>query len=131
MTLVGDVRLSSAAMGLELVQWDSCIQLTKPLVYNLSGAQHGGHICTMPFSIFQQLVKHPLTDHGVNKFLADWNPQLQKSPSAGGGRARPGPAGEDRSGPFTLADHDHPRRGYMLEMREYLALHQKTESSTE
>ena len=38
----------------------------------------GGHICTMPFSIFQQLVKHPLTDLGVKKFLADWNAQLQK-----------------------------------------------------
>lgn len=32
----------------------------------------GGHICTMPYSIFQQLVKHPLTDIGLKKFLADW-----------------------------------------------------------
>jgi transaldolase len=45
----------------------------------------GGDICTMPFSIFQQLVKHPLTDLGVNKFLADWNDQLQKSSTARGG----------------------------------------------
>jgi len=29
----------------------------------------GGHICTMPFSIFQQLFKHPLTDLGLKKFL--------------------------------------------------------------
>jgi transaldolase len=26
----------------------------------------------MPFAIFQQLVKHPLTDNGLKKFLADW-----------------------------------------------------------
>lgn len=32
----------------------------------------GGHICTMPYSIFQQLVKHPLTDSGLKTFLADW-----------------------------------------------------------
>jgi transaldolase len=32
----------------------------------------GGHICTMPYSIFQQLVKHPLTDIGLKKFLTDW-----------------------------------------------------------
>lgn len=44
----------------------------------VEAALAGGHICTMPFSIFQQLVKHPLTDLGLKKFLADWNPQLQK-----------------------------------------------------
>ncbi len=32
----------------------------------------GGHICTMPYSIFQQLVKHPLTDIGLKQFLSDW-----------------------------------------------------------
>ena len=51
----------------------------------VEAALAGGHICTMPFSIFQQLVKHPLTDLGVKKFLADWNAQLQKSPTARGG----------------------------------------------
>jgi transaldolase len=44
----------------------------------VEAALAGGHICTMPFSIFQQLVKHPLTDLGMKKFLADWNAQLQK-----------------------------------------------------
>jgi len=44
----------------------------------VEAALAGGHICTMPFSIFQQLVKHPLTDLGLKKFLTDWNPQHQK-----------------------------------------------------
>lgn len=44
----------------------------------VEAALAGGHICTMPFSIFQQLVKHPLTDLGMKKFLADWNAQLQR-----------------------------------------------------
>jgi transaldolase len=53
---------------------------TKVLVASVRHPQHvveaalaGGDICTMPFSVFQQLVKHPLTDIGLKKFLADWN----------------------------------------------------------
>ncbi|MBM4120903.1 MAG: fructose-6-phosphate aldolase [Nitrospira sp.] len=38
----------------------------------------GGHICTMPFTIFQQLFKHPLTDLGLKKFLDDWKAKGQQ-----------------------------------------------------
>lgn len=38
----------------------------------VEAALAGGHICTIPFAVFQQLVKHPLTDSGLKKFLADW-----------------------------------------------------------
>ena len=44
----------------------------------VEAALAGGHICTMPFTIFQQLVKHPLTDSGLKKFLADWDAQAKK-----------------------------------------------------
>lgn len=44
----------------------------------VEAALAGGHICTMPFAIFQQLVKHPLTDVGLKKFLADWEAQNKK-----------------------------------------------------
>jgi transaldolase len=44
----------------------------------VEAALAGGHICTMPFSIFQQMVKHPLTDSGLKKFLADWDAQTKK-----------------------------------------------------
>ncbi len=33
----------------------------------------GADIATMPFSVFQQLFKHPLTDVGLKRFLDDWN----------------------------------------------------------
>lgn len=33
----------------------------------------GAHISTMPFSIMKMLFKHPLTDSGLEKFVADWN----------------------------------------------------------
>lgn len=32
----------------------------------------GADICTIPFSVMQQLAKHPLTDVGIEKFMADW-----------------------------------------------------------
>lgn len=44
----------------------------------VEAALAGGHICTIPFAVFQQLVKHPLTDIGLKKFLADWESQNRK-----------------------------------------------------
>lgn len=33
----------------------------------------GADIVTVPFNVIEQLFKHPLTDIGIEKFLADWN----------------------------------------------------------
>ncbi len=44
----------------------------------VEAALAGGHICTMPFGVFQSLFKHPLTDLGLKKFLADWNASAAK-----------------------------------------------------
>jgi len=38
----------------------------------VEAARVGAHIGTMPFAVFQSLVKHPLTDIGLKKFLEDW-----------------------------------------------------------
>ncbi len=38
----------------------------------LNAALVGADICTIPFSVMQQLAKHPLTDIGIAKFMADW-----------------------------------------------------------
>jgi transaldolase len=32
----------------------------------------GADICTIPFSVMDKLIKHPLTDIGIEKFLKDW-----------------------------------------------------------
>ena len=32
----------------------------------------GAHVATMPFKVLQQLIKHPLTDIGLEGFLNDW-----------------------------------------------------------
>ena len=41
-------------------------------IHVVEAALAGADIGTMPFSVMQQLVKHPLTDSGLKKFLADW-----------------------------------------------------------
>ena len=38
----------------------------------LEGALMGAQVATIPFKVISQLVKHPLTDKGLDAFLADW-----------------------------------------------------------
>lgn len=32
----------------------------------------GSHIATVPFKVIKQMIKHPLTDSGIEKFMEDW-----------------------------------------------------------
>ena len=52
---------------------------TQVIAASLRGPQHvercalaGAHIATLPFSVIEQMLKHPLTDKGIDAFLADW-----------------------------------------------------------
>ena len=52
---------------------------TKVLAASLRHPMHvvesalaGADIATMPFDVFTKLVKHPMTDPGLERFLADW-----------------------------------------------------------
>lgn len=38
----------------------------------IRAAMMGADIATCPFAVLQQLLKHPLTDIGLERFLADW-----------------------------------------------------------
>jgi len=38
----------------------------------VDAALAGAHIATIPFSVIDQMAKHPLTDIGIEKFLSDW-----------------------------------------------------------
>jgi transaldolase len=38
----------------------------------IEAARAGAHVATMPFPVLVQLMKHPLTDIGLQKFLDDW-----------------------------------------------------------
>jgi transaldolase len=41
-------------------------------VHVLEAALIGADISTIPLKVIEQLVKHPLTDKGIESFLKDW-----------------------------------------------------------
>ena len=41
-------------------------------IHVLEAAKLGAHVATIPYAVVEQLAKHPLTDVGLKKFLADW-----------------------------------------------------------
>jgi len=41
-------------------------------VHVMEAARRGAHYATIPAKVFKQLIAHPLTDSGLEKFLADW-----------------------------------------------------------
>ena len=58
---------------------------TEIIVASVRSPQHvlqagliGADICTIPYGVMLQLAKHPLTDIGLEKFLADWQKHVAK-----------------------------------------------------
>ena len=74
--------ISSDGMGLIqqiLTIYDNYEFDTQVLVASIRHPMHvvdaammGAHLGTMPLSVITQLIKHPLTDLGLERFLADW-----------------------------------------------------------
>jgi transaldolase len=76
--------------GMESVEqirtiFDNYGYATEIIVASVRSPQHvleagliGADICTIPFSVMLQLAKHPLTDVGLEKFLADWRKHQEK-----------------------------------------------------
>jgi transaldolase len=69
MKLVGDIMTIFANYSLP----------TEVIVASVRSPQHvaqsaliGADIATIPYKVIAQLAKHPLTDIGMKKFLADW-----------------------------------------------------------
>jgi transaldolase len=46
-------------------------------IHVTEAALRGAHIATIPAKVLNQLMNHPLTDQGIEKFLADWNNSQQ------------------------------------------------------
>lgn len=44
----------------------------------LDCAKAGSHIATIPYGVIMQMVKHPLTDIGIQKFIDDYNKSQNK-----------------------------------------------------
>lgn len=49
-------------------------------------AELGADVATMPFDVIQKLIRHPLTDRGLEAFLADWAALMGTSAPAGDGQ---------------------------------------------
>ncbi|WP_448160690.1 fructose-6-phosphate aldolase [Bacillus cereus] len=47
-------------------------------VHVTDAALNGAHVATIPANVIASLVKHPLTDQGIEKFLADWEKTQEK-----------------------------------------------------
>lgn len=70
--------------GVELIRkirviYDNYGYETKILAASIRHPKHlvecaliGADVCTVPFSVIQQIMKHPLTDSGLEKFVADY-----------------------------------------------------------
>jgi len=48
------------------------------LTHLLRAAEIGAPVATVPFSVLRQILHHPLTDKGLEAFLADWRKTSQK-----------------------------------------------------
>jgi transaldolase len=48
----------------------------------VEAAKTGAHISTVPWKVLQLMVKHPLTDIGIEKFLADWETVPKEQPKS-------------------------------------------------
>jgi transaldolase len=44
----------------------------------MRAAEVGAHVATLPFNVIKQILHHPLTDIGLERFLADWHKTRQK-----------------------------------------------------
>ena len=68
------VKVPMDATGLEATSILSKegIKVNMTLVFSANqAALAGAHIATLPYSVFQLMLKHPLTDVGIERFLAD------------------------------------------------------------
>lgn len=45
----------------------------------VEAARAGAHVATVPYGVLMQMLKHPLTDAGIERFLADWKKVLAES----------------------------------------------------
>ncbi len=69
MSLISDIALIFENYGLSTEIIAASIRGPQDVV---DAAKYGAHIATVPYKVLRQMVKHPLTDNGIQRFLADW-----------------------------------------------------------
>ncbi len=69
MDLVKDIKLIYSNYGFKT---EIIVASIRNPLHVLETAKVGADIATIPFKVLEQLVKHPLTDIGIKRFLDDW-----------------------------------------------------------
>ena len=69
MSLISDIALIFENYGLATEIIAASIRGPQDVV---DAAKYGAHIATVPYKVLRQMVKHPLTDNGIQRFLSDW-----------------------------------------------------------
>ena len=69
MDLVGQIKQIFDNYGIET---EIIVASVRSPMHVLDAALYGAHIATIPYKAIEQLLKHPLTDKGIDNFLADW-----------------------------------------------------------
>lgn len=69
MELIGDIKTIYANYRFST---QILVASVRHPLHVVEAARLGADIATMPFSVLEALVKHPLTDAGLERFLRDW-----------------------------------------------------------
>ncbi|GLI54357.1 MULTISPECIES: fructose-6-phosphate aldolase [Thermodesulfovibrio] len=69
MELVRDIQIIFENYGFDT---EVIVASIRNPLHVLEAARIGADIATIPYSVIKQLIKHPLTDIGIERFLKDW-----------------------------------------------------------
>lgn len=70
--------VSDAVEILEYYQFQTQViaaSIRHPL-HMVAAAKAGAHVATVPYKVLMQMIQHPLTDAGIERFLADWKKSI-------------------------------------------------------
>ena len=92
MGLIRDIKTIYANYGFST---QILVAIVRHPIHVVEAAKIGADVATLPYSVLDTLIKHPMTDAGLERFLKDWEklpPQAKQIP--GLDVARPGASGE-------------------------------------
>ena len=77
---IGLIREIVQAFAMQKIKTEVLSASIRNPLHVMESAKAGAHVATIPYQIFKQMIQHPLTDKGIERFLADWNEALLKRP---------------------------------------------------
>ena len=58
--------------GLDIIEAQIIVASVRNPIHVLQAARMGADIATVPLKVINQMIKHPLTDKGIDSFMKDW-----------------------------------------------------------